>query len=487
VTNAAQSTTSLESREAAVHAHSATLRKDLSLRDLVFAQILFIVGLQWVGVAAKQGPAHVVFWLIAVALFYIPSAAVAIWLNRLMPLEGGLYQWAKLGFSDLLGFIVAWDLWVFAILNMTNVGLQFTQYLGYIFGPGVAAVMANNWVICAMTAIVVALLVWITIVGLRVGRWVHTAGGILMLVIFAMVIALPWVNVATGNLAEFHPLDTATPVISLLSLNLLGKMGFGAFAGFEYVAIHAGECRNPVRSITRATIVGAPVIVLMFILGTSSVLGMIPMNEIDLIAPIPQLLTNGFGPLGAIAAIAPLTLAAMLAIRFAQASVNFAGSTRLPMVAGWDSLLPSWFTRLSPRYRTPVNSVLFVGAITFVLSSIGLLGVGKQEAFQLLWNSAGIFYGLTYLVMFAIPLFGMKRAGVRPPVWVKVAAVSGFLMTALYVGLSVLPIIPVGSRTVFALKITGLIVVANLVGFGLYASSRRRVSAALGSDPVVSS
>src|SRR5688572_24480596 len=109
-----------DGRETAVNSRSRELRKDLSLRDLVFAQILFIVGLQWVGVAAKQGPAHVIFWLIAVALFYLPSAAVATWLNRVMPLEGGQYQWAKLGFNDMMGFIVAWDLWVFAILNMTN-------------------------------------------------------------------------------------------------------------------------------------------------------------------------------------------------------------------------------------------------------------------------------------------------------------------------------------------------------------------------------
>ena len=463
--------------EAEVQAHSAALRKELSIRDLVFAQILFIVGLQWVGVAAKQGPAHVIFWLVAVVLFYIPSAIVAVWLNRAMPLEGGLYQWAKLGFNEAFGFIVAWNLWLFAILNMTNVGLQFTQYLGYIFGPEVAAFTARNWVICATTALVVGALVWITIVGLRVGKWVHTAGAILMLATFAMIIALPWLNVANGTLAAFHPLQTATPVISLMSLNLLGKMGFGAFGGFEYVAIHAGECREPVRSITHATAIGAPVIVLMFVLGTSSVLGMIPIDDIDLIAPIPQLLTVGFGPLGAVAAIAPVTLSAMLAIRFAQASVNFAGSTRLPMVAGWDSLLPAWFTRLSDRYRTPVNSILFVGAATFVLSTLGLVGVGKQEAFQLLWNSAGIFYALTYLAMFAVPLAGLKRAPVTTPWWVTLCALSGFLMTALYVGLSVLPIIPVGSRTLFALKITGLIVIANLIGVVLYLSGRKRALA----------
>ena len=120
----------LERDEAAVRARSAALHKSLSIGDLVFAQILFIVGLQWVGVAAKQGPSHVIFWLIAVVLFYLPSAAVAVWLTRAMPLEGGLYQWAKLGFNEFVGFIVAWNLWLFSILNMTNIGLQFTHTSG---------------------------------------------------------------------------------------------------------------------------------------------------------------------------------------------------------------------------------------------------------------------------------------------------------------------------------------------------------------------
>jgi glutamate:GABA antiporter len=479
------SSPAVERDEAAVRARSEALHKHLSIRDLAFAQILFIVGLQWVGVAAKQGPAHVVFWLIAVALFYLPSAAVAVWLTRAMPLEGGLYQWAKLGFNEFFGFLVAWNLWLFSILNMTNIGLQFTQYAGYILGPDVAGLMANNWVIALSTAVLLMALVAITIVGLQVGRWVHTVGGVLMLTVFAMIIVVPWLNVAHGSLAAFHPLQTTAPVISLFSLNLLGKMGFGAFAGFEYVAIHAGECRDPVRSITRATLIAAPIVILMFILGTGSVLGMIPMDAIDLIAPIPQLLSVGFGPLGAVAAIVPLTLSAMIAIRFAQASVNFAGSTRLPMVAGWDSLLPAWFTRLDDRYKTPRNSILFVGSATFVLSSLGLVGVGKQEAFQLLWNSAGIFYGLTYLAMFAVPLFGLRRAHVRAPWWIQMCAVSGLLMTALYVALSVLPIIPVGSRTLFALKIIGLIVVTNLLGLALYASGKRKAVEATHRDRTV--
>src|SRR6185436_10788418 len=105
-----------------------------------------------------------------------------------------------------------------------------------------------------------------------------------------------------------------------------------------------------------------------------------------------------------------------------QASVMFGGTTRLPMVAGWDNLLPAWFTKLHARYRTPVNSVLFVGAATLFMGIVGLIGVGKQEAFQLLWNASGTFYAFAYLVMFAIPIIGLGASGLVVPFWLKLAA-----------------------------------------------------------------
>jgi glutamate:GABA antiporter len=444
------------------------LRRELGLSDLVFTQILFIVGLPWVGVAAKQGPAHVVFWLIAIALFYIPSAIVVIYLNRLMPLEGGLYQWAKRGFNDFTGFMVAWNLWLFAILNTSETGIQVTQYLGYVLGPRGARLAGSGLFTGVVSAIICAALAALAIRGLSLGKWVHKAGGVLMVVTFATLLLLPWLNLATGTLSEFHPLTTAAPVISVMSLNLLGKMGFGALGGFEYVAIHAGECRDPVRTIARSVVIAAPIIAVMFILGTSSVLALIPIDQIDLIAPIPQVLSTGFQPLGRVAWVAPVTIVVLLIVRVAQASVLFTGNTRLPMVAGWDGLLPSWFTRLHDRHRTPVNSVVFVAAITFIFSLAGLVGVGKQEGFQLLWNASAIFYALTYLVMFAIPIVGLRAAVNRPPLWIRLASLSGLLMTSLYAMLSILPIVNVTNRAVFALKITALIAVTNAIGAAIY-------------------
>jgi len=460
----------LQRDEALVEARSAHLRKDLGLTDLTLTQILFIVGLPWVGVAAKQGPAHVVLWLAAIVLFYLPSAAVVIHLNRAMPLEGGLYQWAKLGFNELTGFLVAWNLWLFAILNTSETGLQVTQYFQYILGPGGERLTGSRWFVMLVSAIIFSTLVVITIRGLSIGKWVHKAGGALMLATFGMLLALPWLNLAHGSLPAFHPLTTALPVMSIMTLNIAAKMGFGALGGFEYVAIHAGECRNPERTIARSVALAAPIIAVMFILGTSSVLALVPIDRIDLIAPIPQVLSVGFGALGSAAAVAPITILVLLCIRVAQASVMFAGNTRLPMVAGWDGLLPQWFTRLHPRYQTPVNSIVFVGAVTMAFSMAGLIGVGKQEAFQLLWNASAIFYALTYLVMFAIPI-----VGVPSPPWLKAAAGSGFVMTLLFVVLSILPIVQVESRLIFALKISAVIVLTNVVGLAIFLRSRHQV------------
>lgn len=460
--------------EERVEAHSAVFKKELGVTDLALTQILFIVGLPWVGTAGKLGPSHVIFWLLAILLFYLPSAAVVIYLNRLMPLEGGLYQWAKLGFNEMIGFMVAWNLWLFVILNTSEIGIQAATSLAYALGPRAAWVAGSKWLISLISSIIIGMLVVISTLGLGVGKWVHKAGAVMMLIIFATLLLLPILNLARGQITDYRPLETAMPTVSLFSLNILGKLGFGALGGFEYVAIHAGECRDPVRSIGRSVILAAPVIALMFILGTSSVIALIKPEDIDLIGPIPQVLSVGFRSFGVVSYIVPVAILAFLWIRIAQSSVMFTGNTRLPMVAGWDHLLPEWFTRLHSRYKTPVNSVLFVGAMTLSIGLVGLIGVGEQEAFQLLWNASGIFYALTYLAMFAIPLAGLRKTGERIPWWLKAAASSGFMMTLLYVALSVFPIVKVESQGAFAAKIASVIIAANIIGAAIFGFAERK-------------
>src|SRR6266571_4440514 len=165
--------TTLRAGTAQVEARSASLRRELGVTDLALTQILFIVGLPWVGVAAKLGPSHVVFWLLAIVLFYLPSAAVVIYLNRLMPLEGGLYQWAKLGFNETVGFLLAWNLWLYVIVFTSEIGLQCATYLSYALGPSGAWMMSSSWFVALSSALILSLMVITSTLGLSVGKWVH--------------------------------------------------------------------------------------------------------------------------------------------------------------------------------------------------------------------------------------------------------------------------------------------------------------------------
>src|SRR5678815_1801603 len=214
----------------------------------------------------------------------------------------------------------------------------------------------------------------------------------------------------------------------------------------------------------------------MFILGTSSVLAFVPRDHIDVIGPIPQTLSIGFGSLGLVGTIGSIAILGIAVRTIALMSIYFAGNTRLPMVAGWDRLLPAWFSRLHPKYKTPFNSILFVGAVTMVLAVLSLTGVHAQEAFQLIDNAGGIFYALTYLVLFAIPLFGMKALGVRAPWWLKVACASGFVVTLIYIRFAIVPITEVGSRLSFALKIVATVLIANAIGVTIYVLSLIHIS-----------
>ena len=107
---------------------------------------------------------------------------------------------------------------------------------------------------------------------------------------------------------------------------------------------------------------------------------------------------------------------------------------------------------------------MFLGAATLMVAAAALIGVGPQEAYELLLTWSFTFYGIAYLALFAIPLFSPQERGLRPPLWIRLAAASGLLVTLLFVALSIFPIIDVDNSWRYSLKIAGVVSGANLLG-----------------------
>src|SRR5438105_8295096 len=176
--------------ESEVEARSAVFKKELGLFDLVLTQVVFVVGTVWVGWAAKLGNSQMVFWLLAILTFYLPLAAVVIFINRLAPLEGGLYQWAKVAFNDFIAFMVAWNFWIFGILVMSGIGLIIKKNIAYAIGPRADWMHENKWMTTMVCVVLITSVVAASRRGLALGKWVQNFGGVMLIITVATLILM---------------------------------------------------------------------------------------------------------------------------------------------------------------------------------------------------------------------------------------------------------------------------------------------------------
>jgi amino acid transporter len=473
-----------ESEAASGRSSSHSLRRELGMWDLVPMQILLVVGVTWGGIAAKQGGTHVWFWLAAILFLFIPLAAVVGWCAQVWPLEGGVYQWAKFAMGPFAGFMCAWNFGVWALLAVSNVGILTATSLSYGLGPRAVWMEDNHLLIAGFTVALFLVILAVNLPGFHIGRWVSHFGTAVTVMVTLLLMGLlfyhPHASAAHPHVNPQAPFSFAKPVFTLMTINLFTKIAFNGLGGLEQVAVFAGETRNAGRAIMRSAWIAAPIIAVIYILMTGSMLAYIPAAKVDLTGPIPQILAAAFAGGTSTATIdwglmlGRATILVLAVALVAQYAVIVAETSRLPMVAGWDGMIPAWFTRLDPRWKTPTRSIAVIVALAIGMGLLATYGTGAQEAFQVINSVGNVGYGIYYLMMFAIPLVVGDRFGVRAGFWMKAAAVSGLAVTGLAMAFLVMPIVDVASKWAFAAKVAGASLVMNAVGVAIYWNGKRQ-------------
>jgi amino acid transporter len=459
---------------------SHRLRKVLGLRDLIPMQILLVIGTSWTGTAAHQAGTQVSFWIIGALFLFLPVAAVVQYCVQIWPYEGGVYQWTKHAFGPFAGFLTAWNLGAWVLLLVASLGVQTASGISYAFGPRAAWIADNHLAIASLNICLFVGIFLACVPGLRIGRWISHVGTAATLLVVGLLIVLLFVHPHTHGpfVAAQSRFSFNLPLMTLASLNLFSKIAFNGFTALEQVAVFAGETRNAARSILRSAWIAAPIIALMYILMTGSILTYTPADRVDLVNPIAQVIAAAFGAAGATDGIdwaVVLSRAAILGLTLAmiaQAAVYITETSRLPMVAAWDHLIPAWFTHLHPRYRTPTRSLAVIALAAFLFSLLASSNAGASEAFQLLVTSAFVCYGVNYLLMFAVPLFVGTRFSLRPDlkptVLLRAACICGALVTGLSMIFNLVPIVAVAQPWAFALKVGGAVVAINVLATAIY-------------------
>ena len=320
------------------------MRKSLGLRDLVPMQVLLVVGITWAGLAARQGSTHVVYWVLAILLLFLPVAGVVQYCVQIWPLEGGVYQWTRHAIGPFAGFMSAWNFGAWALLTTSNLGIITATSLSYALGPRAAWMEESHALINSLNVGLFLLILLVNIPGFGIGRWVSHFGTAVTVLVTVLLMAIlffhPHVSAAHPHRSPQRPFSPGLPVITLISLNFFSKLAFNGLTGLEQAAVFAGDTRDPARTILRSAWIAAPVIAIIYILMTGSMLTYIPADKIDLTGPIPQILAAAFSG-GSTAAgaidwgllLARITILTLALALVAQYAVIVAETSRLPLVA----------------------------------------------------------------------------------------------------------------------------------------------------------
>lgn len=286
-------------------------------------------------------------------------------LARIAPETGGPYAYTRLGFGRFAGFLIAWGYWISIWVSLPAMAAALVGYLGKLV-PELADHFALRIAIGLGSMWLVAL---VNLRGVKEAGIVQSITTIAKLVPFASisVFGLFWVDWST--FAVVNPSDE--PFLSALAAT--APLTMFAFLGIESATVPAGDVVDPKRTIPVATVLGTLIAASIYILGTTVVMGVIPLETLARSsAPFADAASAMWGPWAA-------TLISLAAIISSLGALN--GWTlmlaQVPMAAARDGAMPAVFARLSASGVPAHGLVISVGLSTLlVLVEISGSGAG---------------------------------------------------------------------------------------------------------------
>jgi amino acid transporter len=464
------------------------LKRVLRLGDLVLFNVVAVLGLRWVATSAKAGPSSLVLWLLAAALFFIPQGIAVITLASRFPDEGGVYAWTRRSFGEWNGFLCGWCYWINNVLYYPNLLISTAVIATYAIGKG-GTTLGESWpYVLSVSLAALWIAAVLNIVGLGTGKWLHNIGGVATYLPGVMLIVLGLAAVFMHPSANAFTRERLVPDVTELStLNLWASIAF-AFAGLELSSTMGEETANPRRDLPRAIVISAPLIAVAYVLGTLSVLWLVPNDELNIVSGFLQGISAGSAALSpGLVWIAPVAAAMYTVSNVAGVGAWLSGPARVAFVIGLDRYFPPAFGKVHPQWRTPYVAILVQAVLATVFLLVSQLGKGStvEQAYLVLLDTQLLVYFIPYLYLFLCLLRQARsksQTGSLPGgrAGATLAGICGLGVTAFAMVVAAIPPGDAPNRGVFAAKVIGGAAAFVALGTAIYLrgrGSRRRVAA----------
>lgn len=455
------------------------LPRVMGLRDVVLFNITAIVGLRWLTTAASQfGLASLTVWVVAMLVFFIPSAIAVRELADIDPGSGGIYCWVDRAFGPRQAFVAGWLYWVNNLFYFPSLLVTTAAIAAYAGGARTAPLGNNAQFILVVSLVGLWIAVWLNVVGLRVGKWLQNLGGIgtwIPAVLF--VVLAVWGFAVRGSATPLHVGGLVPARFDLPSINLFATMTF-AFAGLELAPTLGGEIHDAAATLRRGVVLSGFAIVAVYIIGTAAMFVALPQDTVSVTNGMPQAaqaLVERIGARGI--AWLPAAIALLLTVgNLGGVGAWLAGSARLPFAAGVNDALPRAFARLHPRWQTPYLSLILMGVVATVFIVAGLANASVKSAYLLLTQTTLILFFIPYLYIFVVYL--RLRRQRTTGTWLL--GVLGLAAVAFSIVLGFVPPSDEANPFLYECKVVGGVVGFTVLGLWLARRARRAPAAAPG-------
>ena len=431
--------------------------------DLVLLKVVAIVNINNVPPVAVYGWASLGLWGLAFVTFFIPEAVAVLTLSRRYPGEGGIYLWTRREFGEAHGFLSGWCYWTNNLFYVPVLLVYMAGIFAFAGGEARAADLVNQKLfVGAVSFGWLALIAVANIRGLAVGKWIQNIGGLGAFLSVGLVLAAA-VAAWTAGVGAHAPAITGVSWEMTTSFAVMCN----ALVGIELASTMGDEIRNPGRDLGPAIAIAGAVSIASYLLVTGAVLTLVPVERLGVIQGVMQAVGAGANAAHVGWIVVPLAIVMGVATGGA-ASAWFAGSSRIPFVAGLTSALPPSLGRVHPRWHSPHVALTTCALLAGGFTALSLVGSSLAEAYQVLLKAAVVIQLIPFTYLF---LALARASGVSA--LARGAGLLGLATTLFGLGAAFLPTSDVTSVPLFETKLVIGVAGPTALGWYLFKRSQR--------------
>ncbi|WP_047867733.1 APC family permease [Nocardiopsis sp. RV163] len=345
-----------------------------------------------------------------------------------MPHAGGEHHYAMRAIGPKWAFTASWAMILGYVSVVAFEAVAVPRTLVYLF-PDMA--VGRLWTVAgydvhaglvAVGVAAAALMTAVNYVGIRPASAFQTIAVLFLLVTGAVMVTGAFVG---GSVDNMRPLFGGVPgmFVVLVAVPFL-------FVGFDVIPQSASEIRLPYRMVGTLLVLSvlcATAWYVMVVLTAGSGLGPAEPADSELAS------ADAVAAMWDSAAMGNLLVLGGVAGLLTSWNAFLIGGSRLIYAMAASRMLPAWFGRLHPRFRTPSNAVLFVGSLSLVSPFFG------EPMLGWLVNAGGLNIVVGFVtVVVSFLVLRRREPAMERPFTVPAGVPVGTLALVLSVGLLLL-------------------------------------------------